>query len=146
MMLSTGNDPDVLAIEYGDMCRIRCVLFVAYAQLPMIIESPGIHLPLVINVEGVMVPAEDIPGFASMYLLNAESLLILVSCLQHSPYLTALGVTPAVDLTICGQGEGVMCTTANFLNVSLILLVEQFLAYPSWFLHWLICSTSHSIL
>jgi hypothetical protein len=68
----------------------------------MIIETPSENLPFVIDIKGMMISAEHILGFASMYLLNPQCLLVLISCLQHSANLATLGISPAIDFAVCG--------------------------------------------
>ncbi len=69
----------------------------------MIVQPPCEHLPLLINVERVMVPTGYVQRILSMNLLNPKRLLILIPRVKHPPYLTALWIAPCVDLALVCQ-------------------------------------------
>ena len=70
--------------EHFDKGRHGSVLLVADAQLPMIVQAPGIDLMLRIDVEGVMVARKDIDGVTRAHSLYQKGLLVLVAGVQET--------------------------------------------------------------
>jgi len=111
----------------------------------VVVEAEAVDLALLVDVEAVMVSAEDIPRFLlNVNLLHAQSLVISVSRLQHTAYLPAFRVSPPENFTVCGEGEAVMGPTLYLLDLS--LAPEEFGAYANWLLYWLTNSPSQCVL
>ena len=107
------------------------VVLVADSQLPMVVESPGVNLFALVDIEGVMVACPHILGIASCDSLDHQSLLVLVTSDKHAAEFPALRVTPSKDLSISGQSQGMVSPRSNSLEArSLLPLIKELLTDP----------------
>lgn len=107
------------------------VFLVANSQLPMVVESPGVNLLSLVDVEGVMVAGPHILGVPSCDTLDHQSLLVLITSDKHAAEFPALRITPSKDLSISGQSQGMVSPRSNSLEArSLLPLIKEFLTDP----------------
>ena len=101
------------------------VFLVTDSQLPMVVESPGVNLLSLVDVEGVVVAGPHILGIASCDTLDHQGLLVLVTSDKHASEFPALRITPSKDLSISGQSQGMVSPRSNSLEArSLLPLIE----------------------
>jgi hypothetical protein len=90
-MLSSSHFDDVVTFEWIKIlhpCWHRGIEFVADSELTMVVEAPREKLVLVIYVKTVLIPAKNVNGSFCANLLDLESLMVLVTRVQHAAYLS----------------------------------------------------------
>ncbi len=131
MVLTSRHHDHSHAIEVFHFFWKADVFFVTDSQLPMVVESPGINLLSLVDVEGVVIACPHILSVACCDTLDHQSLLVLVTCVQHAAEFPALRVSPSKDFSISGQSQGMVSSRRNPLESrSLLPLIEELLPDP----------------
>ena len=121
-MLASLNVHDIVTfdgVEILDPLWSAGVKSVTKAELPPVVQAPSEHLMLVIDVEGVLVSTENIHSIFGANFLDFESLLILVSRVEHSTDLAGLGIAPSKDFSAGGQSQSMVRSACNLFQLGL---------------------------
>lgn len=131
VVLTPGHHGQGHTFKVFDFLGKADVVLVTDSQLAMVVESPGVNLLGLVDVEGVVVAGPHILGIACCDSLNHQSLLVLVTSDKHAAEFPALRVTPSKDLSISGQSQGMVSPRSNSLEArSLLPLVEELFTDP----------------
>jgi hypothetical protein len=143
-MLATSNGNHSSPSKLLDKSGHACVLLVPNAQLTVVVQAPGEDVSLFIDVERMVVPAENVFGLLGSHIFNPERLLIFISCLEHSAYLATFRVAPSKDFSFLSQNQSVVSSADYLLNSS--VLVKALRTHPLREFDWVIRPSSHCIL
>ena len=67
----------------------------------------------------MLVPAENVDRIFGANFLDFKSLLVLVSCVQHSTDLAGLGIAPSEDFSASGQSQSMVRSAGNLFQPGL---------------------------
>lgn len=123
-------------VEVLDPLRNGSVDSVANAQLTPVVQAPSEHLLLIVDVERMLVAAENVLRVFGAKFFDFQSLRILVSRVQHSTDLAGLSVAPSKNFSTSGQSQSMVRSARHFFQPRLRFGVEKLLGYSRGLLNF----------
>ncbi len=128
MVLASRHFNDVVSLEGVELLDARRIgrdEFVADAELAVVVHAPGEDVVLVVDVERMVVSAENISSIFGGNLLHLHRVVFLVPRVQHSPELAGISIAPGEHLAASAEGERVVRPTGDLLEAGLGLGIKE---------------------
>lgn len=124
VVLTTRNLNNVITlvrIKLSDSLRVLLIDEVSSAELSPVVETPSKHMTLLVDVEGVMVAAEDVDCASLHNLSHVESVVLrFFMASSNLAKLERVRITPAQKLTFRCESERVVGATDNLFYFCLV--------------------------